>query len=155
MTNGKLSHWFCRVRPDLDDNITGVPVCCPQLPALQRSKMVPCIIVYYTLYIIQPTPTCVVFSCSFLYLVFAGYGRILMTTSVESQFAAPNYLPYSASKWSLMALQEEWYSTHTDTASTTNLDFVTILPGTVNTSLGYHAVYGKPRYVPHSLGEHM
>ena len=76
--------------------------------------------------------------------VVAGYGRILVTTSVESQFAAPNYLPYTASKWALMALQEEWYATHSTTGATTNIDFVAILPGTVNTSLGYHTIYGTP-----------
>lgn len=65
-----------------------------------------------------------------------------MTTSVESQIAAPGYLPYTASKWALMALQEEWYSSHESTGHPTNIDFVSILPGTVNTSLGYSASYG-------------
>lgn len=73
----------------------------------------------------------------------AGYARILVTTSVESQIAAPGYLPYTASKWALMALQEEWYSSHVSTNHSTNIDFVTILPGTVNTSLGYHISYGE------------
>ena len=65
-----------------------------------------------------------------------------MTTSVESQIAAPGYLPYTASKWALMALQEEWYSSHESTGHPTNIDFVSILPGTVNTSLGYTVSYG-------------
>ena len=77
-----------------------------------------------------------------------------MTASVEPQWAAPNYLPYTASKWALLALQEEWYATHSTTGSTINiskyamshsrkvLHFVAILHGTVNTSLGYGAIYG-------------
>lgn len=71
-----------------------------------------------------------------------------MTSSVESQYAAPGYLPYSASKWALMALQEEWYSSHESTGHQTNIDFVSILPGTVNTSLGYTASYGMHHEVP-------
>ncbi|KAK9919097.1 hypothetical protein WJX75_009391 [Coccomyxa subellipsoidea] len=74
-----------------------------------------------------------------------GYARILATTSVESQEAPPGYLPYNAAKWSLMALQENWVSTHSGTNNiTTNIEFITILPGTVNTSLGYTAIYGCP-----------
>ncbi|KAL3154538.1 hypothetical protein ABBQ32_013996 [Trebouxia sp. C0010 RCD-2024] len=75
----------------------------------------------------------------------SGYARILLTTSVESQIAAPGYLPYTASKWALMALQEEWYSSHESTGHPTNIDFLTILPGTVNTSLGYSVSYGCPQ----------
>ena len=78
------------------------------------------------------------------YGMIVGYGRILVTMPVESQWAAPNYLPYTASKWALMALQEEWYATHSTTGAITNIDFVAILPGTVNSSLGYLAIYGKP-----------
>ncbi|CAL8471634.1 g11176 [Coccomyxa elongata] len=74
-----------------------------------------------------------------------GYARILATTSVESQEAPPGYLPYNAAKWPLMALQENWVSTHSGTNNvTTNIEFITILPGTVNTSLGYTAIYGCP-----------
>ena len=65
-----------------------------------------------------------------------------MTASLEPQWAAPNYLPYTASKWALLALQEEWYAMHSTTGSTINIDFVAILHGTVNTSLGYRAIYG-------------
>lgn len=50
-----------------------------------------------------------------------------------------------------MALQEEWYATHSTTGATTNIDFVAILPGTVNTSLGYHAIYGKASQLVTSL----
>jgi len=42
----------------------------------------------------------------------AGYARILQTSSVESQQSSPGYLPYAVSKWALMAMQEQWYSTH-------------------------------------------
>lgn len=61
---------------------------------------------------------------------------------MESQFGSPGYLPYSVSKWALMALQEEWVARHSTTA-TTNIDIVTILPGTVNSSLGYTGVFGE------------
>lgn len=42
----------------------------------------------------------------------AGYARVLQTSSVESQQSSPGYLPYAVSKWALMAMQEQWYSTH-------------------------------------------
>lgn len=90
----------------------------------------------------SPPGVYTVFTCSTRAGVLAGYARILVTTSVESQIAAPGYLPYTASKWALMALQEEWYSSHVSTGHPTNIDFVTILPGTVNTSLGYSVSYG-------------
>lgn len=35
----------------------------------------------------------------------AGYARILATSSVQSLQALPGFLPYTISKWSLMALQ--------------------------------------------------
>lgn len=72
-----------------------------------------------------------------------GYGRILVVSSIQSQVASPNYLPYTASKWSLMAMQEEFYSTRAASGQTSNLDFVTIMPGTITTSLGYSATYGE------------
>ncbi len=65
-----------------------------------------------------------------------------MTTSVESQQGSPGYMPYNAAKWSLMAFQEEWVNTHA-TDATTNIQIVSILPGTVNTSLGYTGIFGK------------
>ena len=37
---------------------------------------------------------------------------MLQTSSVESQQSSPGYLPYAVSKWALMAMQEQWYSTH-------------------------------------------
>jgi NAD(P)-dependent dehydrogenase (short-subunit alcohol dehydrogenase family) len=45
-------------------------------------------------------------------VLVAGYARILQTSSVESQQSSPGYLPYAVSKWALMAMQEQWYSTH-------------------------------------------
>ncbi len=45
-------------------------------------------------------------------MLAAGYARILQTSSVESQQSSPGYLPYAVSKWALMAMQEQWYSTH-------------------------------------------
>ena len=72
----------------------------------------------------------------------AGYARVLMTTSVESQQGSPGYMPYNAAKWSLMAFQEEWVNTHATDAQT-NIQIVSIMPGTVNTSLGYTGIFGK------------
>lgn len=66
---------------------------------------------------------------------------MLVTSSVESQQGSPGYMPYNAAKWSLMALQEEWVNTHTVNAQT-NIEIVTLLPGTVNTSLGYTGIFG-------------
>ena len=37
---------------------------------------------------------------------------MLQTSSVESQQSSPGYLPYAVSKWAMMAMQEQWYSTH-------------------------------------------
>ena len=45
-------------------------------------------------------------------MLAAGYARILQTSSVESQQSSPGHLPYAVSKWALMAMQEQWYSTH-------------------------------------------
>ena len=72
----------------------------------------------------------------------AGYARVLVTSSVESQQGSPGYMPYNAAKWSLMAFQEEWVNSHTVNAQT-NVQIVTILPGTVNTSLGYTGIFGR------------
>jgi len=72
----------------------------------------------------------------------AGYARVLVTSSVESQQGSPGYMPYNAAKWSLMAFQEEWVNTHT-VNSQSNIQIVTILPGTVNTSLGYTGIFGE------------
>ncbi len=66
---------------------------------------------------------------------------MLVTSSVESQQGSPGYMPYNAAKWSLMAFQEEWVNTHTVNAQT-NIKIVTLLPGTVNTSLGYTGIFG-------------
>ena len=52
-------------------------------------------------------------------------------------------MPYNAAKWSLMAFQEEWVNAHA-TVSQSNIQIVSILPGTVNTSLGYTAIFGEP-----------
>ena len=76
-----------------------------------------------------------------LQCVLAGYARVLVTSSVESQQGSPGYMPYNAAKWSLMAFQEEWVNTHTVNAQT-NVEIVTLLPGTVNTSLGYTGIFG-------------
>ncbi|CAL8465628.1 g5164 [Coccomyxa elongata] len=74
-----------------------------------------------------------------------GYARILATSSLQSQEASSRYMPYNAAKWSLMALQENWMSTYSGSDDvTTNIKFITILPGGVNTSLGYTAIYGCP-----------
>ena len=78
-------------------------------------------------------------------VVPAGYARVLVTSSVESQQGSPGYMPYNAAKWSLMAFQEEWVNTHTVNAQT-NIQIVTILPGTVNTSLGYTGIFGRTPY---------
>ena len=78
-------------------------------------------------------------------MVPAGYARVLVTSSVESQQGSPGYMPYNAAKWSLMAFQEEWVNTHTVNAQT-NIQIVTILPGTVNTSLGYTGIFGRTLY---------
>ena len=51
-------------------------------------------------------------------------------------------MPYNAAKWSLMAFQEEWVNTHAVNAQS-NIQIVTILPGTVNTSLGYTGIFGE------------
>ena len=51
-------------------------------------------------------------------MVPAGYARVLVTSSVESQQGSPGYMPYNAAKWSLMAFQEEWVNTHTVNAQT-------------------------------------
>lgn len=72
---------------------------------------------------------------------------MLMTTSVESQQGSPGYMPYNAAKWSLMALQEEWVNTHV-TNSQTNVQIVSIMPGTVNTSLGYTGIFGEHMVSP-------
>ena len=79
----------------------------------------------------------------------AGYARVLMTTSVESQQGSPGYMPYNAAKWSLMAFQEEWVNTHVTDAQT-NIQIVSIMPGTVNTSLGYTGIFGE--HTPPSFG---
>ena len=72
---------------------------------------------------------------------------MLVTSSVESQQGSPGYMPYNAAKWSLMAFQEEWVNTHV-TNSQTNIKIVTILPGTVNTSLAYSGIYGTLTLAP-------
>lgn len=89
-----------------------------------------------------PLPCCLAMKReSRLQCVLAGYARVLVTSSVESQQGSPGYMPYNAAKWSLMALQEEWVNTHTVNAQT-NIEIVTLLPGTVNTSLGYTGIFG-------------
>lgn len=80
----------------------------------------------------------------------AGYARVLVTSSVESQQGSPGYMPYNAAKWSLMAFQEEWVNTHT-VNSQSNIQIVTILPGTVNTSLGYTGIFGERSSCPFSI----
>ena len=72
---------------------------------------------------------------------------MLMTTSVESQQGSPGYMPYNAAKWSLMAFQEEWVNTHVTNAQT-NIQIVSIMPGTVNTSLGYTGIFGARNVRP-------
>ncbi|CAK0785918.1 hypothetical protein CVIRNUC_009131 [Coccomyxa viridis] len=81
-----------------------------------------------------------------------GYARVLVTSSVESQQGSPGYMPYNAAKWSLMAFQEEWVNTHTVNAQT-NIHIVTILPGTVNTSLGYTGIFGCPELPGAGVGK--
>lgn len=80
----------------------------------------------------------------------AGYARVLVTSSVESQQGSPGYMPYNAAKWSLMAFQEEWVNTHA-VNSQSNIQVVTILPGTVNTSLGYTGIFGEHSSCPFSI----
>ena len=41
-----------------------------------------------------------------------------------------------------MAMQEEFYSTHAASGQPSNIDIVSLLPGTITTSLGYSATYG-------------
>ncbi|KAL0048017.1 hypothetical protein WJX82_005770 [Trebouxia sp. C0006] len=88
-----------------------------------------------------------VFQAALPLMPTSGYGRILLVTSIQSQVASPNYLPYTASKWALMAMQEEFYSTHAASGQTSNIDIVSLLPGTITTSLGYSATYGCPELV--------
>jgi NAD(P)-dependent dehydrogenase (short-subunit alcohol dehydrogenase family) len=74
----------------------------------------------------------------------SGYARILITSCVESLYGSPGYLPYTASKWAIRALQETWVaSSNAPGVAPSNIDLITIMPGTVNTSLGYNAIYGE------------
>ena len=79
---------------------------------------------------------------------------MLVTSSVESQQGSPGYMPYNAAKWSLMAFQEEWVNTHTLNAQT-NIQIVTILPGTVNTSLGYTGIFGRTHCCSHDVARYL
>ncbi|GAQ89322.1 hypothetical protein KFL_005110040 [Klebsormidium nitens] len=75
-----------------------------------------------------------------------GYARILLTSSIASLYGSPGSLPYTVSKWGLRALQETWDSTGAAPGSTpSNIDVIAIMPGTINTSLGYNAIYGCPQ----------
>eukprot|EP00897_Mesotaenium_endlicherianum_P010182 jgi/Mesen1/9192/ME000591S08518 len=71
----------------------------------------------------------------------SGYARIVQLSSIQSQLVPLAYSMYAASKFAIQALQEAFIL---ETYNSTNIDYVTVMPGKTETNIGHTPLYGCP-----------